>query len=176
MNRQPIIIDTNVIIAANNTNNEWAALALACVNRLVEIEKSGIVCLDQNYLIWNEYSRNLGSSRKAYGDAFFMHIARNLKNEKICSMVKITPTPEDPKRFAEFPDIAQDPANPIDEADRKFIAVSNAHPQKPPIVQATDSKWIGWEDRLKQVGIEVQFIDRDWLTQKYTKKIPASGV
>ena len=72
--------------------------------------------------------------------------------------------------FAEFPALAPEcPA--IDPADRKFIAVANAHPDKPPIVQATDSKWIGWREFLVKAGVTVEFIDEPFLQTQYRQKM-----
>ena len=58
--------------------------------------------------------------------------------------------------FESFPDDT-DLAN-FDATDRKFVAVSGAHPDKPSIAQATDSKWLDWAPALKRHGIEVSFL------------------
>jgi hypothetical protein len=61
--------------------------------------------------------------------------------------------------FESFPD---DPdLGTFDPADRKFVAVANAHLHKPPIVQAVDSKWLKWDTALKRHGIAVEFICLD---------------
>jgi hypothetical protein len=49
--------------------------------------------------------------------------------------------------YDQFPD--HNGLNDFDNSDRKFIAVANTHPAKPPVLQATDSKWWGWKDALK---------------------------
>lgn len=67
--------------------------------------------------------------------------------------------------YDEFPD--HDDLNDFDNSDRKFIAVANAHPAKPPVLQATDSKWWGWKDALNEVGITVQFLCPDYVASKY---------
>jgi len=59
----------------------------------------------------------------------------------------------------------------FDISDRKFVAVANAHFAKPPILQATDSKWWGWKDSLREVGITVQFLCPDYVKAKYQEKI-----
>jgi hypothetical protein len=67
---------------------------------------------------------------------------------------------------------AEDPECPaVDPSDAKFIAVANAHPDKPPIVQGTDSKWIGWRIYLERVGIQVDFIDEPYLRGVYAQKM-----
>lgn len=44
--------------------------------------------------------------------------------------------------------------------------------KKPPILQATDSKWWGWKDSLGEAGIKVKFLCPEFVKQKYGKKIP----
>lgn len=71
-------------------------------------------------------------------------------------MVSITPVNGSDNEFEEFPD---DPAlNDFDPADRKFIAVACAHLEKPPILQAVDSKWLDFRDAFRQNGVTVTFI------------------
>ena len=71
--------------------------------------------------------------------------------------------------YDEFPDHAG--LAHFDYSDRKFIAVSNAHPEKPPVLQATDSKWWGWKDALAEVGITVHFLCPEYAKAKYTEKM-----
>jgi hypothetical protein len=59
----------------------------------------------------------------------------------------------------------------FDNSDRKFIAVANAHPDKPPVLQATDSKWWGWKEALNDVGIIAHFLCPDYVQKKYEKKM-----
>ena len=60
----------------------------------------------------------------------------------------------------------------FDLSDRKFVAVANAHQEKPPILEGTDSKWWGWKDALAEVGIKVVFLDEAYILQKYNQKFP----
>ena len=53
----------------------------------------------------------------------------------------------------------------------KFVAVDHAHKDKPPILQATDSKWWGWQGALKEVGIEVEFLCPKHIETKYKEKM-----
>lgn len=46
----------------------------------------------------------------------------------------------------------------FDAPDRKFVAVSAAHPDRPPIAQAADSKWLDWAPALQRHGIQVEFL------------------
>jgi len=61
----------------------------------------------------------------------------------------------------------------FDKSDHKFVAAANAHPAKPPILQATDSKWWGWKDALMEVGITVQFLCPEYAEVKHAEKMGA---
>ena len=54
-----------------------------------------------------------------------------------------------------------------------FLAVAAAHEDRPPIIQATDSKWIGWESALSLHAIEIEWVCRDYVESTYAKKMPA---
>ena len=80
----------------------------------------------------------------------------------------MTPKAGDPTGFEEFPD--HPGLAGFDVSDRVFVAVSAAHPEKPPIVEASDSKWWGWKDALEQCGVRVGFLCPDELARKYREK------
>jgi hypothetical protein len=67
------------------------------------------------------------------------------------------------------------PGEQIDPSDRMFLAVAAAHADRPPIIQATDSKWIGWESALLAHAIEIEWVCRDYAERTYTKKMPAQA-
>ena len=73
--------------------------------------------------------------------------------------------------YKEFPE--HDGLVNFDIDDRKFVAVANAHSDthKPPIFQATDSKWWGWKDALSKVGITVCFLCPSYVKEKHAKKM-----
>ena len=60
----------------------------------------------------------------------------------------------------------------FDPSDRKFVAVANAHPEKPPILEALDSKWWGWRDALSAAGITVLFLCETEVKETYERKFP----
>lgn len=71
--------------------------------------------------------------------------------------------------YDEFP--SHENLKTFDLSDRKFVAVANAHPARPPILQATDSKWWGWKGALQEAGITVQFLCPNYARKKYKEKI-----
>ena len=70
--------------------------------------------------------------------------------------------------YEEFP--VHEGLDQFDKSDRKFVAAANAHPDKPPILQATDTKWWGWKNALAEVGIGVDFICPLYVISKQTEK------
>jgi hypothetical protein len=171
VSRQPIVIDTNVLIAANESHPESLPIAAKCAKRLKVAESNEIICLDDARMILTEYGRHLPKGRRGAGDMFYLWLVQRLANPSYCRQVPLSRVPDSDNEFSEFPALPVDLARLIDPSDRKFIAVANAHPQKPPIVQATDSKWIGWEAGLAAVGIRIEFIDPVFLRPTYEKKM-----
>ena len=60
----------------------------------------------------------------------------------------------------------------FDAPDRKFAAVAHAHPGKPPVWQAADSKWLNWWPALAAQGVRVDFLCPDDACRFYAKKFP----
>jgi hypothetical protein len=85
-----------------------------------------------------------------------------MANSSKVSTVNLTPTNHAKTTFEEFPP-DRELETAFDPADRKFVAASYAHPDRPPIVEAADSKWLGWEDSLQSHGIKLEVLCRDEL-------------
>lgn len=158
------IIDTNVLIVANGRDTPHASLAcrLACVRSLDEIQEQHSFVLDDSWQVLNEYKKKVNQSgQPGVGDRFLRWALRNLGNRDRCEMVKITPLPAstDGNDFAEFPD---DPELiNFDRSDRKFVAIAFAHPERPPILNATDTDWQGHQIALEKHGVKIQFLCSD---------------
>ena len=166
-----IVVDTNVLIAANGSDKEWIQIALKCAQRLKQVQDGETICIDSSRLILREYSRHLPGARKGFGDMFFLWLVQNQMNATHCLQVTVNPTNQESTEFAEFPNLGAELTPLIDPSDRKFIAVSHAAPNETPILQATDSKWWGWKAGLAEAGIPVEFIDDEFLRPIYEKKM-----
>ena len=155
-----VVVDTNVVVVANGQSPQASPNCVdTCINRLEGIirgEKK--LVLDDRWIILSEYIRNLRSSGEpGAGDRFLLWILMN-KDEQ-CDLVSIMSVDGSENEFEEFPD---DPAlNDFDPADRKFIAVACAHPEKPPILQAVDSQWLDFRNAFRRNGVTVEFICED---------------
>jgi hypothetical protein len=68
----------------------------------------------------------------------------------------------DKNKFEEFP---SDPElDNFDPSDRKFIAVSLATSDRPPIIVAVDRGWTRFHEPLVKNGIKIQFLCPDVVT------------
>ena len=165
------VIDTNVILVANGQHLD---VSLACVSNcaltLQSIMKSGKLVLDDGFQILLEY-QNKTQPKKGNrpGDAFVKWALNNQRNKKHVEQVTLLDNTE--RGFDSFPD---DPElTNFDAPDRKFVAASGAHPKKPPISQAADSKWLDWAPALKRHGIEVNFLCPTDIQKFHKKKFGA---
>ncbi len=125
--------------------------------------------MDSGNEIYEEYGHKLSfRGQPGVGDKFFRWVHDHRFALPEDHRVSITKNENSYDEFPSHPDLQN-----FDLSDRKFIAVSNAHPEKPPILQATDSKWWGWKDALAEEGIEVIFLCEDYIRDKYDKKMGA---
>ncbi len=172
---QKCLVDTNVpktanlALAPSKIPQELTGCVLACVEAVEHVVKKGGLVMDAGDEIFDEYRRQLSMrGQPGVGDRFMKWVHDNRWKFPDADRVKITKNGES---YDEFPD--HDGLTKFDNSDRKFIAVANAHPDKPPILQATDSKWWGWKDALAEVGITVHFLCPDYVKAKYTEKMGA---
>jgi hypothetical protein len=151
-----VVVDTNVLLVANEQHKNVSPEGIiACIERLERLRKAGCVVLDDGYEILNEYNLKTDSNRGlGFGDAFLKWLHQNSRNPLFVAQVHIEKHLE--RGYAEFPNDLE--LHDFDFADRKFVAVAAAHPACPPILQGTDSKWIGWSTKLSVHGIKVEFL------------------
>ncbi len=152
------VVDTNVAIVANGgVEQALPSCVSACAARLLQLTRNGRLVLDDRWLILREYMKHLKSSgERKGGNAFLKWVLTNYRNPDRCELVPLTPKDSSETDFEEFP---TDPVlKDFDRSDRKFIAVALAHPERPPILQATDAEW--WEVRhaFETAGITIEFL------------------
>ncbi|HHK8342826.1 TPA: hypothetical protein ACQVKK_000645 [Serratia marcescens] len=175
--KKPInfLIDTNVPKTANlaidmsqvtEENFQCVSECVELIDQIVKSSTPGLV-LDANNEIFDEYRGQLNmGGNPGMGDSFMKWLHDNRWSFPEEDRVVITKIGDS---YEQFPD-HQGLMN-FDLSDRKFIAVSNAHPRKPCIYEATDSKWWGWKNALMEVGIEVKFIDPTYIEKIYDRKM-----
>jgi hypothetical protein len=162
------IVDTNVILVANGQHQDVSpGCVSACAQRLQSIMAGGRIALDGAFEILLEYqNKTTPKMGNRPGDAFVKWALHNNANSAKCDRIALTPHPD--RGYDSFPDDAR--ISNFDPPDRKFVAVASAHPEKPPILQAADSKWLGWEPALKEHGIRVDFLCPADIRRFQTKK------
>jgi hypothetical protein len=167
------LVDTNVPKTANLAiqpdpdSDVSHACVMACIEAVEHVIKKGGLIIDAGDEIFDEYRQQLSmKGQPGMGDTFMKWVNDHRYNPEYCSRVTITINGDS---YQEFP--THDALNDFDRSDRKFVAVANAHADKPPILQATDSKWWGWKDALAEVGITVQFLCPGYVEAKYLEKM-----
>ncbi len=167
------LVDTNVPKTANlaispsEIPHESTDCVAACVDAIAHVIKNGGLVIDDGDEIFDEYRKNLClSGHKGIGNTFMKWVFDNRWNLPDSDRVTITRNNGSYNQFPTHPDLCN-----FDGSDRKFIAVANAHPEKPPILQATDSKWWGWKDALANAEVTVLFLCPPYIKTKYEKKM-----
>lgn len=165
------VIDTNVILVANRQHLDVSPVCVInCALALQSLMKSGKLALDNGFQILLEYQNKTQPQKgNRPGDAFVKWALNNQCNKKHVELVSLLKNDE--RGFESFPD---DPdLVKFDAPDRKFVAVSGAHPKKPPVSQAADSKWLDWAPALKRHGIKVDFLCMTDIQRFHKKKFGA---
>jgi hypothetical protein len=166
------VVDTNVLLVANGQHPEVSDECVAtCVERLLALQERGTVVIDDAFRILGEYHHKTQTNPpKGVGDVFLKWLLRNVGNSARVQLVELTETA--PDEFAEFPDPALQAR--FDPSDRKFVATAAAHPQRPPLWQAADCKWLDWWPALRAAGITVEFLCPDDACAFYQRKFPGA--
>lgn len=164
------IVDTNVPLTAGE---EACPLGVecreACIHTIRDIwEGRHRLVLDGSGIIFRQYQENFGK-RGDLGIAgrFQAWLLRNLFIPEHVKLVDIQPI-DDYGDFEELPDEVRQ--SDFDRSDRVFVALALANGNAAPIVQAADSKWIGWEAMLSRHGITLEFPCRQALEQVHERR------
>lgn len=166
-------MDTNVAKQANlaidpdKIPEDLPDCVLTCIEAIEHVIKKQALVIDDGDEIFDEYRKQLSlKGQPGVGDRFIKWVHDNRWQLPASNRVTITKNGE---TYNEFP--AHGDLHDFDVSDRKFVAVANAHPSRPPILQATDSKWWGWKDALSEVGISVYFLCQEYIEAKYAEKM-----
>lgn len=165
------VIDTNVLLVANGQHADASHECVSeCVNRLRAMQNSGVTVIDDDFRIINEYHHKTSlNPPKGVGDVFLKWLLRHTGTSRV-ELVSLREIDQD--SFVEFPDTELE--SRFDAPDRKFVAVSNAHPDRPEIWQSTDCKWLDWWQTLRTYGIQVRFLCPNDVCLFYRNKFPGS--
>ena len=161
------VIDTNVLVTANKAVvcqddddvRNHPELIIGCIETLQSIRsKKMYVVLDVDDEIFGEYKRYMSfAGQPGVGDIFFKWIHDN-RHKNPDTQIKLHKTETG---YQEFPSAMESIG--VDLSDKKFFSVSYAHRSKPPIYEAVDTKWWNWAEPAKQCGINIVFIDENYM-------------
>ena len=130
----PVVVDTNVGIAANGDAKVDPACQLACAEPLERAMTNGVVAVDDGGRILDEYETYFSFSGAAgIGHAFFRYVYDRQYHGARVRRFAITPSKDDRRGFEEPPENTSDPS------DRKFLAVAVV--AKAVVVNGKDSDW-----------------------------------
>jgi hypothetical protein len=170
MSTAAVVVDTNVAVVANDASRadpEWpAACVLACIEAIERVMSvAQPIAIDELGLIINEYLSNLHmAGQPGIGDQFVKWVHDNQGRPETCVRVAINPTE------GSFDELSTELTELVDPSDRKFVAVAIAH-GKATILEATDSKWWGWQEQLRAAGALVEFVCPDLIAELHEKKM-----
>ncbi len=163
------VVDTNVPLIARGKSHMSTDCELVCA-RFIELFLRGrrILVIDDDFELIGEYMDQISTSGPAnYDNRFLKWLFENQGNPHRVKQLKIN-----------LPDSGSNEENltgllniNIDPSDLKFIAVAIANFGRAPIAEASDSKWIGWEEALNELGIKVLFLCKQELAEVYKKKM-----
>jgi hypothetical protein len=142
---------------------------LASAAALLAVMRQGHLFLDNAGLIVAEYLGAVGTGQPEAGGAFVRWVLQNQWVEAKVSRVAVTPRTDALTTFRELPPPIA--GTTYDPSDEKFLAVAAAHPERPPVLQALDSKWWGWQDSLRACGVTLHFLCPDEIKAKYHEKM-----
>jgi hypothetical protein len=130
------LVDTNVPKTANlaidplKISDELMPCVSACVKAIEHVIKKGGLVLDAGDEIFTEYRRQLSlKGQPGLGDRFMKWVHDNRWKFPDTDRVTITWNGESYDEFPNHNELIN-----FDTSDRKFVAVANAHPEKPPIL------------------------------------------
>ena len=138
------VIDTNVWLVAQIGADVDLACHLEALKFLNYLDDGGkCIAVDDQHLIFGEYFGLLSQQLASY------HLVTRLIRQERVLKRKIDVS----EGVAVLPSALERLVN--DRNDRKFVAVSLSFSSPPPVVNAADRDWVGWEDGLRDHGIEV---------------------
>ena len=165
-----LVVDANVPIVANGRHTNASPIcqlnAIGFLQDLVDAKSQSQLFVDAKGLIFKEYKNHLSfAGQPGVGDVFLKFLNDHLYGGGRVKLIAITQIADEDRGFSELP------PNTLDKSDRKFLAVAAAHDERPPILQAVDSKWWGWQKALGEIGVTVHFLCEKEIQSKYREKM-----
>ena len=166
------IIDANVILLAgthiSKITYDQVDCWKACIDFIHEMVcPENMFVVDDRWRILKEYIDN-SKSINGYPNNSSNFVQYILTNQGKC-LEEFPLNEVAPKVFEPYP--KEEALVCFDPSDRKYIALAYAHSEHPPIVEAADSKWWGIQEALRSNGMDVMFVDKEYIRKKYEEKM-----
>ena len=171
-----VIIDTNVIYLSrepiDDLPDDMVRCAEKCNRYLTEFlnNPNPKIVLDSTMAIYNEYKKAYESVKQTSQNVatrfcqWLFYYIRNIDPQDFIDL------PLDKRgQYVDFPKDKR--LETFDLMDRKFVALANKHPERPFIIEGSDCKWWGFREVFKDLGINVFFVDEEYVKTKYQQKI-----
>lgn len=163
------VVDTNVPLIARGASHMSMECEENCT-KFIELFLRGrqILVIDEDYFILDEYLREIEiAGPPDYANRFLKWLYTNQANPHRVKQVRINRIGVN--EFEEIP--APLSSLGIDPSDLKFIATAIANGGKAQIAEASDSKWIGWENELNNNNVKIHFTCKRELNEIFKRKI-----
>ena len=154
------VIDENVLVNAMKEapdENTTDVCIRQCAKTLLDVRK-GIVVLDDTNIIYRKYRSHFRETPTKKTPEFLVWLLSVQHMPKYCERVKVTPLESS---FEEVPLELRTPnaENKVfDLDDHIWLAAAKASKNNPTILNATDSDWKDWGQKLKEHGFDVRSI------------------
>ncbi|MCY2994956.1 MAG: hypothetical protein NTY19_44910 [Planctomycetota bacterium] len=164
------IVDTNVLLVADGKQVDISREGCSCcILALQLLMKQGRIAVDEAGAILREYLKKTKPwNPQKVGELFLKWVLDNHYNEARCDRIPITPRVDDSEDYEEFP--RDERLQRFERADRKFVAVALAHPQRPAIQEASDTDFYEFREVLAEHGVRVDFLCESDLRRLYHRK------
>ena len=170
------IVDTNVPLKASNIHVADpldAKCALSCLLFIQTLmESSDMLVIDADGEIYREYANNFMTyGQDSVASQFLKWVQRHLTLREGSHIEPHKIHRMSYGVYIEFPDSLQ--LKGFDVADKKFIALSNSHPEHPIIVEGSDSLWWKYRTALNDLGIHIEFLCEEYVKTKFEESFNA---
>lgn len=167
-----VIMDTNVPAKAATSplecKEEELDMQKACieyVQAFVRNPESKLV-MDLGNEIGAEYRRRIPQNTnmgKVFWRWFYTYMARIDLSDNVVLEKNVEGD------YLKFP--LEERTEKFDLSDRKFIALARTHEEHPPIIEAADGKWLGFQEVFEEYGVHIEFLDLAYVEMMYNRKI-----
>ena len=160
------IIDTNVPMQAAKDPSNMNEIEALCSERCLNFIQSFIndptskLVLDDCWEIFNEYRKNIPqNAAPSIATIFMKWVCKRINEISVEDYLHLAKDCNG--LYKDFP--SHNGLKNFDNADRKFIALANTHPEHPAIIQGTDYKWHNFEKIFSDFGIVIFFLCDEYI-------------